>query len=467
MLFNSLVFIFAFLPVTYLAFWSLKTTAQRHVLLTIAGYVFYSYWDPRFCLLMAFSTLVSYFAGLAFLRWNGARERRIILLMPIILDLLLLGFFKYAGFLAKTVNDVAMLVHADPLLPVLNIILPIGISFYTFHTISYIVDCYRGVVKPTRSLFEFSAYVSLFSQLVAGPIVRFRQIEKDLENLAMADRLAGLYAGISFFVFGLAEKVLIADSLARYVDPWLASYQTLSTGATWLAMLGYTMQLYFDFSGYSSMAVGLGLMFGLTIPQNFDSPYRSKNPAEFWRRWHISLSTCIRDYIFIPLGGSRGSKWFTARNLMIAMFLGGLWHGANWTFIVWGLYWGGLLVLHRFTATYWDRVPLRGMLMFILAVIGWTFFRATDMEMATALLDKMFIPVDGALPDGWDVLAIVAAVATAWSIWGPNVFEFHAKEFHTKIPYQIVRVPAIGLTFGFALAVIAGSRTSPFMYFQF
>lgn len=458
MLFNSLIFIFGFLPAAYLVFWALRTTAQRHVWLTLTGYVFYGYWDVRFCLLMAFSTLVSYFAGLAFLRFG---PRKLILWLPVTCDLALLGFFKYAGFFAESVNLVATAAHLRPLLPVLHIVLPIGISFYTFHTISYIVDCYRGVVKPTRSLFEFSAYVSLFSQLVAGPIVRFRQIEADLENLAGADRRAGLYAGSSFFVFGLVEKVLVADSLARFVNPWLADYRHLSSPGCWLAMFGYAMQLYFDFSGYSSMAVGLGLMFGLKIPQNFNSPYRSRTPSEFWRRWHISLSTCIRDYLFIPLGGSRGSKWLTARNIMISMFLGGLWHGANFTFILWGLYWGSLLVLYHFAGRYWDALPGRGVLMFILATLGWVLFRATDLHMAGGLFERMFVPTAGMLPADWDVFLVLTALATLWAVWGPNAFEFHAPA------RPLVRVPLLGFVFGITLAIIAGSRASPFLYFQF
>lgn len=460
MLFNSLVFIFAFLPVAYIVFWSLRTTGQRHVWLTITGYVFYGYWDARFCLLMAFSTLVSYLAGIAFLRWG---RRKAIMAIPIAIDLLLLGFFKYAGFFAQSVNDIATAAGVEPIAPVLNIILPVGISFYTFHTISYIVDAYRGHITPTRSLWEFSAYVSLFSQLVAGPIVRFRQIDKDLENLATADRTAGLYAGASFFVFGLVEKVLIADSLAAYVDGWLEQYQALSSAAVWLAMVGYTMQLYFDFSGYSSMAVGLGLMFGLRIPQNFNSPYRSRDPSEFWRRWHISLSTCIRDYIFIPLGGSRGSSLFTARNLMITMFLGGLWHGAATTFVVWGLYHGALLVLYRYTSKIWDKLPqaMAVSTTFLLVVIGWVLFRASDMGMAAHLLATMFAPAEGVTPEGWMTFAVLVSFATGWSIWGPNVFEFHDGR-RVMIP-----APAIGLAFGAVLAVIAGARASPFLYFQF
>ena len=253
MLFNSFVFLILFLPVTYVVFWLLRTARARYVWLTLTGYVFYGYWDPRFCLLMAFSTLVSFTAGLGFLRWQDRRHRRLCLVVPITVDLLLLGFFKYANFSADSFRAIVHWMGADVHVPHLNIILPVGISFYTFHTISYIVDSYRGVVKPTRNFFEFSAYVSLFSQLVAGPIVRFRQIEEDLEGLGEARQSRWIYRGVSFFVVGMVEKVLIADTLAAFVDPALAQYQALSSAGAWLAMLGYSCQLYVDFSGYSTI----------------------------------------------------------------------------------------------------------------------------------------------------------------------------------------------------------------------
>src|SRR4051812_32927180 len=309
MLFNSFVFLFAFLPVTYGVFWTLRSARSRYVWLTITGYVFYGYWDPRFCLLMAFSTVVSFTAGVGFLRWTDARHRRLLLVVPITVDLCILGFFKYANFLVGSLGRLLNWAGAGVAVPHWNIILPIGISFYTFHTITYIVDSYRGVIKPTRNFFEFSTYVSLFSQLVAGPIVRFRQIEADLASIAAHDRRRWLQRGISFFVIGLVEKVLVADSLAAFVDPALAHYASLSTAGAWMAMLGYSLQLYFDFSGYSTMAVGLGYLFGIRIPQNFNSPYKATDPSDFWRRWHISLSSVLRDYLYIPLGGNRGGTF--------------------------------------------------------------------------------------------------------------------------------------------------------------
>jgi len=463
MLFNSFVFLFAFLPVCYLVFWSLRTASSRYVWLTISGYVFYGYWNPRFCLLMAFSTLVSFLAGLGFLRWSSdERKRRLCLIVPIVIDLTLLGFFKYANFAVDTARQVVHFLGSDVMLPHLNVILPIGISFYTFHTITYIVDSYRRVIRPTRNLFEFSAYVSLFSQLVAGPIVRFRQIEADLESLGGQDRTRWLHRGVAFFITGMVEKVLVADTLAAFVNPALSHYQTLSTAGAWLAMLGYSFQLYFDFSGYSSMAVGLGYLFGLRLPQNFNSPYKALDPSDFWKRWHISLSTVLRDYLYIPLGGNRNGEWQVYRNLMITMLLGGLWHGAGWTFVIWGAYHGLLLSLHRKFGAAWDRLPVtaRQVGMFLLVVIGWVFFRATDFTMAATLLTTMFAPTSGAL--GVDVAFYLPALLFAawWAMRGPNVFEMaHGFEWRSRVA-RTAQLAA-------CLAVIVGSRASPFLYFQF
>lgn len=462
MLFNSFVFLFVFLPVCYAGFWLLRSTQARYVWLTIAGYIFYGYWDARFCVLMAFSTLVSFSAGLGLARWHDARRRRLCLVVPITVDLLLLGFFKYANFALDSVHWLIGLAGAHFAAPHLDIVLPIGISFYTFHTISYIVDSYRGVIKPTRNFFEFATYVCLFSQLVAGPIVRFRQIEEDLENLGDAGPSKWLGRGISFFVIGLVEKVLIADTLAGFVDPALAQYHSLTTAGAWLAMLGYTFQLYFDFSGYSTMAVGLGYLFGLRIPQNFNSPYKALDPSDFWRRWHISLSSCLRDYLYIPFGGNRGGEWKTYRNLMLTMLIGGLWHGASWTFVVWGAYHGLLLALYRRFARHWDPLPalVRQGFTFFSVVIGWVFFRSGSFAMAGALLRTMFVPTTGEpLVSSGPILLFISLIGS-WAMAGPNAFQ---------MSHQLPARRQLILTAAFAacVAIIAGARSSPFLYFQF
>lgn len=432
--------------------------------LTLTGYAFYSFWDYRFCALMAFSTLVSYLAGLGLRAWDDPRRRRLCLIAPIAADLCLLGFFKYANFAMDAVNRLAAAVQVPLFLSGPRIILPVGISFYTFHTITYIVDSYRRTITPTRNLFEFSCYVSLFSQLVAGPIVRFRQIEDDLEHIDRGDRRAGWNLGWSYFALGMIKKVLIADTIAAAINPALAQYATLSTGGAWLCMLGYAYQIYFDFSGYSDMAVGLGHLFGLRIPQNFNSPYRALDIADFWRRWHISLSTCLRDYLYIPLGGNRGPRWLVYRNLMITMLLGGLWHGANWTFVAWGAYHGALLAAYRAAGQHWDRLPatLRRVGTFLLVVVGWVLFRATDFTMAATLLTTMFAPrgaPHGALPSSYLFLAMLT-VAAAVAHLGRNSFELR----HEWRP-----AAAFALTALFALCLVAiyGGPRMPFLYFQF
>jgi alginate O-acetyltransferase complex protein AlgI len=463
LLFNSPVFLFAFLPICYGVYWSLRSANARYKWLAVSGYVFYGYWNPWFCLLMAFSTLVSYTAGLGFLKYpTDARARKLCLVVPIVVDLSLLGFFKYANFTLASARDLLHVFGTDVHVPHWNIILPIGISFYTFHTISYIVDSYRGTIRPTRNFFEFAAYVSLFSQLIAGPIVRFRQIEADLAAIGTSDRHQWLTRGVDFFIVGLVEKVVIADSLAAFVDPALAQYHTLSTMGAWLAVLGYTFQLYFDFSGYSSMAAGLGYLFGLRIPQNFNSPYKALDPSDFWQRWHISLSTCLRDYLYIPMGGNRKGTWRTYQNLMVTMLLGGLWHGANWTFVAWGAYHGLILCIHRKWRPLWDNRPAvaRQLGMFFLAVLGWVLFRSTSFGMAMSLMGTMFRWTDGPLPAGTALVVPVLLVAAWWGMIGPNVFEMRFPETWRA---------RAALTAGFAvcLAVIIGSHPSPFLYFQF
>jgi alginate O-acetyltransferase complex protein AlgI len=462
MLFNSTVFLFLFLPVTYLVFWRLQSRNARYIWLAATGYVFYGYWNPAFCLLMAFSTLVSFSAGLGFLRWpEDPRMRKLFLAVPITVDLLLLGFFKYTNFLLGTLNDV-LLWNNRPAIPLMDIVLPVGISFYTFHTITYIVDCYRGHIEPTRNPVEFACYVSLFSQLVAGPIVRFSELQADLEGIDRADRRAGLDSGWSFFAIGLAQKIIIADTIAAVIDPALKNAASLSSPGAWLCMLGYSYQLYFDFAGYSNMAVGLGRLFGMSIPQNFDAPYAAMNPSDFWRRWHISLSRCLRDYLYVPLGGSRGGERRTYRNLMITMLLGGLWHGAQWTFVVWGGYHGLLLILYRRYRSFWDRAPVwaQRTAMFLLAVFGWTIFRAQNWAQAGVILNRMLIPHDGVLPTASATLALAIVVAASFAHFGPNTFQ---------LTHRWRPATAAGLTTLFAICLVRiyGSENSPFLYFQF
>jgi alginate O-acetyltransferase complex protein AlgI len=459
MLFNSLPFLYLFLPVVYVVFWRLRTREHRYAWLAATGYFFYGCWDYRFCALMACSTLVSYGAGRGLLAWDDARRRKLCLVLPIAFDLTLLGFFKYASFTLDTVRDAAAHLGHPVDLPMLKIVLPVGISFYTFHTITYVVDAYRRRITPTKSILEFACYVSLFAQLVAGPIVRFGQIEGDLERIDQSRRTATLDEGWSYFALGLCKKVLLADTLASMIGPPSAG---LSTMSAWLVTLGYSYQIYFDFSGYSDMAVGLGLLFGLRLPRNFDSPYRALDVSDFWRRWHISLSTMLRDYLYIPLGGGRGSGFAVNRNLLVTMLLGGLWHGASWTFVAWGAYHGVLLILHRAVATSWDRLPalLRRVVTFAAVVVGWALFRANTFALAIDTLRPMFVPTSGARLTQQTSLVGGLVVAAAVAHLGPNTSELS----HAWRPAQLA---GIALLFAVALLLVAGGTPSPFLYFQF
>jgi alginate O-acetyltransferase complex protein AlgI len=345
-------------------------------------------------------------------------------------------------------------------LPILQLVLPVGISFYTFHTISYIVDVTVGRVRPTRNIVEYLAYVGLFFQLVAGPIVRFRQINTDLQSIDHPMREDDVATGIGFFVVGLVKKVIVADQIARYIDPMLATYGELSTAGAWAAAIGYAMQLYFDFSGYSDMAVGLGRMFGVRIPQNIDGPYRAVGIGDFWRRWHISLSSWLRDYLYIPLGGNRQGTVRLHVNLMITMVLGGLWHGANWTFVIWGAYHGVLLVLDRQLQPLLVRLPewTYRLLTFLLVVVGWVFFRSTDLPMALAWLGKLCGTRSGETGPsvallGWLGLAalIVVKVPETWHL-----------NFGSRPRWALV----YALVFCFAYLFMNG-REQVFLYYQF
>lgn len=462
MLFNSLPFLYAFLPVTYLVFWRLKTLTQRYVWLAVTGYVFYSFWNYKFCALLAFSTVISYLAGRGLLRWSDSARRRWCVVASVSADLAVLAFFKYADFGLSSAAAVGQWLGLGTHFTPLNIVLPVGISFYTFHSISYIIDGYKGTITPTRNFWEYATYVSLFSQLVAGPIVRFREIEDDLERIDKTDRRAYLSRGWSFFAIGMIEKVLIADTIAAIINPALAHYASLSTVDMWLCMIGYAYQLYFDFCGYSDMAVGLGFLFGLHIPQNFKSPYKALNIADFWRRWHMSLSSWLRDYVFMPLGGLFGPRWKHARNFIITFTLGGLWHGAAWTFVLWGLYHGVLLAGYALVGRKWDRLPnaVRRIGTFVLVMLGWVIFRADTMAMALAMYRKLFVFEGGMSMAAGGMLVGTLAVAGALAHFGPNSFEL-------KHDWSPRATAVLAMLFILCMTAIYGAKPSPFLYFQF
>ncbi|MEM8732612.1 MAG: MBOAT family O-acyltransferase [Planctomycetota bacterium] len=468
MLFNSQIFVLLFLPIVLLLWWNRYATQSfRLTFLTLASYIFYGWWDYRFVGLLLVSSVVDYIAGAKIYAATGRASRRGWLLVSLTSNLGLLAFFKYCGFFAESWNSVAEWLRTGGNVPVPEIILPVGISFYTFQTLSYSIDLFRGQAKPAKSFLHFAAYVSLFPQLIAGPIVRYSDIEDQLRQIRTRIDWDLFAKGTFFFAAGMAQKILFADLIAARIDPMFVASADLQFFGAWFAMLGYSLQLYFDFAGYSNMAVGLGLMLGFQFPQNFDSPYRSTSIADFWRRWHMTLSYWLRDYVFIPLGGSRQGNLLTLRNLLIVMLLGGLWHGAGWTFVLWGLYHGLLLGTHAITRNLsgWSmpRIPAIG-LTFIAVVFGWALFRSTNLSMCGDLWSAMagLQGVEGiraalAVVGGVKSLALlIVLLSIVW--FAPNL-------------WQISFRPSLGTSFAtaliFVICVLRFEVDSPFLYFQF
>ena len=389
MVFSSIIFLFIFLPLVLAAYFLVPKPWKNAVLL-ICSLFFYAWGEPVYVLLMMLSVGFNYVMGLDIARQQAAKRRRSAqfnLLLTVVVNLFLLGFFKYSGFLIDTLNAVFSL-H----LTYKQLALPIGISFYTFQTLSYILDVYWGKVEVQRNLLHFGLYVTMFPQLIAGPIVRYADIAPQLKERRVT--LAGFGAGAQHFIWGLAKKVLLANNLGRiYAGVQAMDLGGMSVLTAWLGILAYTLQIYFDFSGYSDMAIGLGKMFGFTFMKNFDHPYISKTITEFWRRWHISLGTWFREYVYIPLGGNRVVVAKHIRNILVVWMLTGLWHGASWNFVVWGLYYGVLLLLEKYVlAPALTRAPrwVAGCYTMLLVMIGWVFFSNTSITSAFAYLGALF-----------------------------------------------------------------------------
>lgn len=386
MIFPSYIFILGLLPLSLLGWYGIKNLRARLFFLTAMSYVFYGWWDYRFTLLMFGTTMLDYVCGLRIHQAASPRRKRLWLIVSVAGNLSSLGFFKYYDFFVGSADGLLALLGLRAPLPLLHLVLPLGISFYTFQSMSYTIDIYRGISRPTADFLHFSAYVSMFPQLVAGPIVRYDLVEQQLADLpGHQTSFEDIGDGVWLFVIGLIKKLWIADRLAPVAQLVFDGKADAQMIAAWAGALAYTFQLYFDFSGYSDMARGLGKMLGFQFPVNFNSPYKSADIAEFWNRWHITLSTWLRDYLFIPLGGSRGKLGKTLRNLGITMFLGGLWHGAAWNYVIWGLYHGALLMSNagrkRFWKTGFPRAAAAPMT-FILVLIGWVMFRAPTIPRA-------------------------------------------------------------------------------------
>ncbi|MFZ0430453.1 MAG: MBOAT family O-acyltransferase [Acidobacteriota bacterium] len=466
MLFNSWEYWLFFLIVLPL-FYSSPLRIGRYVLLA-ASYFFYMWWNPKFILLILASTLIDYFCGRALPRLR--RYRRLVLVVSLASNLGLLGFFKYYNFFASSLSAMFGL-SPDSLF--LQIILPVGISFYTFQSMSYTIDIYRGELQPVDSFTDFALFVAFFPQLVAGPIVRAREFLPQLKDWH-GPSARDVQEGILLLLLGLIKKMVLADHFALISDAYFGNVgASPGAWAAWTGTLAFAMQIFFDFSGYTDIARGSALLMGFRFPSNFERPYLASSITDFWRRWHISLSTWLRDYLYIPLGGNRNGRWNTYRNLMITMLLGGLWHGASWNFVIWGGYHGGLLAAHRIVGRRtrsrppgWPTLalrPLTVLLNFGLVLIGWVFFRARTFDDSWWTLQNLFsLHGSGAGLMGWGLWAALLgsmALAVLEERWG--VFQ------------RLVDAPATIriLCYGGAFAVLELFSVTdlqiPFVYFQF
>ena len=466
MLFNSYEFLFCLLPLVLAGYYLFLPKRWRHGWLALCSFVFYGWWDYRYCGLLLLAITIDYFAGGRIGAATDPAKKKRWLWVSICSDMGMLGFFKYYDLGAGTANALAEWAGAGAgAIPLLHLVLPVGISFYTFQSMSYSIDIYRGQARPAKSFVDFACYVSLFPQLVAGPIVRYHELDEQLRVRTHSWAKAG--AGVTLFVLGLAKKVLLADAVAPMAD-WGFSQASIGFAGAWSSLVAYTLQIYFDFSGYSDMAVGLGLMIGFQFPKNFNSPYKSASITEFWQRWHISLSAWLRDYLYIPLGGNRKGAVRTYVNLFLTMLLGGLWHGASWTFMLWGAYHGTLLAVERMLGKHglaWRLPrPLQIGLTFVLVMFGWLLFRATTLE-GWARMAKGLAGVNG-----WGAAYPLAdAGALNWGMWLFCLVLVFAAKNTWEIRWQPRWRLALGLAILFLICVgtFLVNTSSPFLYFQF
>ena len=468
MVFTSHVFIFYFLPLFLVVYFNLPRP-WRNLWITVASYVFYGWWQPWFVCLMMFTTVMDFIWGKVITRPGATGvQRKLAVVACVVTNLSFLGFFKYYMFAAETLSRLLAAVGAEPF-RVFTVVLPIGISFYTFHSLTYIIDLYRGHATPAKSFTDFSAFVALFPDLVAGPIIRYKTLA---EQLVRRDHTVTRFAsGVSIFIVGFAKKILLANPAGGVADAAFNAANPLPLDA-WVGVLAYAFQIYFDFCGYSDMAVGLGRMLGFEFLKNFDAPYRAESITDVWRRWHISLSSVLRDYLYLPLGGNRKGPARTYVNLAVVMLLGGLWHGAKWNFIVWGAYHGLLLGYERWRGkqSLYESFPhpVRIGLTFVLMLFSWVLFRAEHLTAAWQYYGAMFglAPVSSTAPllaaGLYTPYRLVVLTVGAWLVFQP----LQAHDWALR-PVRWGRVTVLIPLFVISLVVMFSQAFNPFLYFQF
>lgn len=476
MVFSSLTFLFAFLPLTFIIYYLVPKRAKNVVIL-ISGLVFYAWGEPIYVLAMIASTFIDYTAGRIIAKYDDRpKVRTACLIVSLVMNIGLLGTFKYLGFIINSLNGWFGLAIPNPNLP-----LPIGISFFTFQSMSYTIDLYRRNIKVQKSAVSFMAFVTLFPQIVAGPIVRYEDVQNELDNRSITEKMLG--DGISRFITGLGKKVLIANNIGMlWTEIKAMDYGELSAVTAWLGILAFTFQIYFDFSGYSDMAIGLGKMMGFNFPENFNYPYMSHSISEFWRRWHMTLGAWFRSYIYIPLGGNRKGLPRTIINLLIVWAVTGIWHGASWNFMLWGVYFGVLIILEKlFLGKLLEKLPsfVSWLYTFVLVVFGWILFDAVDTS--TVYIGDMFSQVfsyigamfgaNGVIIDNAAENSIVSyGLIFAVCIFGSsdllkNAADFIRKKAPEWVQYGFpVAQTAVMLA---SVAYITTSSYNPFLYFNF
>lgn len=464
MVFSSLVFMFAYLPITLLAYY-LVPRQGRNIFLFIVNLIFYGWGEPKLVLLMVFNIFFNYIGGWLVDKYRAdAKKKKLFLILTCVLDIGILAVFKYTGMITETLNMLPFLN-----IPELQISLPIGISFYTFQTMSYVIDVYRDDAPVSKNFINFGTYVALFPQLIAGPIVRYRDVAEQLVN--RRETLEIFTRGVKLFMVGLAKKVIIANTMGTLTTNIFATTDENGVVGTWVGMIAYTFQIYFDFSGYSDMACGLGNMMGFEFLKNFNYPYIAKSITDFWRRWHISLSTWFKEYVYIPLGGNRKGVKRQILNLLIVWGLTGLWHGAAYNFVLWGLYYGLLLILEKFVLKkFLDRLPsfVQHIYTLFIIIIGWGLFYFTDVGQLGEFMVDLFNFGNGICGDqAFNLIMsnlpmlIIAAVAST-----PLATMLYTRFEHTRFMWIPETLYCMGVL-AVSTASLVNQSYNPFLYFRF
>lgn len=464
MVFSSLVFLFAYLPITLLAYY-LVPRQGRNIFLFIVNLIFYGWGEPKLVLLMVFNIFFNYIGGWLVDKYRAdTKKKKLFLILTCVLDIGILAVFKYTGMITETLNMLPFLN-----IPELKISLPIGISFYTFQTMSYVIDVYRDDAPVSKNFINFGTYVALFPQLIAGPIVRYRDVAEQLVN--RRETLEMFTRGVKLFMVGLAKKVIIANTMGTLTTNIFATTDENGVVGTWVGIIAYTFQIYFDFSGYSDMACGLGNMLGFEFLKNFNYPYIAKSITDFWRRWHISLSTWFKEYVYIPLGGNRKGVKRQILNLLIVWGLTGLWHGAAYNFVLWGLYYGLLLILEKFVLKkFLDRLPsfVQHIYTLFIVIIGWGLFYFTDVGQLGEFMVDLFNFGNGIcgnqafnlIMSNLPMLIIAAVASTPLAAMLYNRFE------HTRFMWIPETLYCMGVL-GVSTASLVNQSYNPFLYFRF